>query len=140
MPLEEARAAEQEAAIFTRYLVGRPPPPVLVARYVEGNATLFAAVTDVREDAVVAFVRRHPWSVGLLDAAAGLVRPSGLLRGKILLMGAILETAPEFADEFLPRAVRPLALLARVVGHGLVAVGRALLGLPLWAAAARARA
>ena len=66
---------DMEARTFTRYLVGRPPPPELVARYREANAVLFATPVDPVDAAVVDFVRRHPWSVGLLDAAVGLRRP-----------------------------------------------------------------
>src|SRR5207249_3660259 len=81
--------------------------------------------------------RRHPWSVSLLDAASGLLRPGSLLRNKILLMAAILETSPAFADEFLPRDARPLGLLLALVAHGTVAVARAALGAVVYAAAVR---
>ena len=89
--------------------------------------------------ALVAFARRHPWSVSLLDAASGLLRPGSLLRNKILLMAAILETSPTFADEFLPRDARPLGLLLALVAHGTVAVARAALGAVVYAAAIRSR-
>ena len=129
-----------EARTFTRYLVGRPPPPELVARYREANAVLFTAPVEPVDAAVVDFVHRHPWSVGLLDAAVGLRRPGSLLRNKILVMAAILETSPVFADEFLTRPVHPVVLVLRTVALGTVAVARALLGLALYPAAARARA
>jgi len=129
-----------EASTFTRYLVGRPPTPELVARYREANAVLFAAPVDPVDAAVVDFVRRHPWSVGLLDAAVGLRRPGSLLRNKILVMAAILETSPAFADEFLTRPVHPVLLVLRTAALGTLAVARALVGLALYPAAARARA
>jgi len=77
--------------------------------------------------------------VSLLDAASGLLRPGSLLRNKILLMAAILETSPAFADEFLPRDARPLGLLLALVAHGTVAVARAALGAVVYAAAVRSR-
>jgi hypothetical protein len=55
-------------------------------------------------------------------------------------MAAVLETSPEFADEFLPRAVPPLRLFAGLALQGVRAVLRAAVGVPLYAAAARARA
>ena len=131
---------DAEAVTFARYLVGRTPPPELVARYREANAALFAASVPPIDSALVAFVRRHPWSVGLFDAAVGLRRPGSLLRNKILVMTAILETSPAFADEFLTRPVHPVVLALRVAALGTLAVARTLLGLALYPAAARARA
>ena len=64
----------------------------------------------------------------MLDAAAGLLRPGGALRNRILLMAAILETTPEFADHFLPQHMGPLALVLHVGVAGTVAVLNALGG------------
>ena len=135
---DQALAAEAHA--FGRYLVGRPPPAELVARYRDASRVLFTAPVTPAEAAVVGFVRRHPWSVSLLDAATGLLRPASLLRSKILVMAAILETSPEFADDFLFRPVHPLVLALRVAGLGLLVVGRVLVGMALYPAAARSRA
>jgi hypothetical protein len=137
---EDGQELELEARVFGRYLVGRVPPPDIVARYVEAGRTLFAAPAPASERAVVAFARRHPWSVGLLDGAAGLLRPGGLLRGKLIVMGAILEASPGFADDFLPRNVRGLSFLLALAGLGTLAVLRAIAGLPLHAVVARQRA
>ena len=129
-----------EARAFGRYLVGRTPPVELVARYRAANETLFTEVVTGEDAAIVAYARRHPWSVGPLDAATGLFRPGTALRNKILVMAAILEATPAFADEFLLPPVRPLALALRVAGLGLAAVGRTLFGVALLPLAARARA
>ena len=127
----------EEAWIFGRYLVGRAPDPASVDRYVAANRVLFPAPPSAEDAAVLAFVRRRPWSVGWLDGAAGLLRPGGLVRSKILLMAAILETTPEFADEFLPRQIGPVALVARLAAAGTVAVLHALGGAVLLRALAR---
>lgn len=132
---DEARATE--ARVFARYLVGRTPAPVHVARYVAASRTLFPDPLAAEDAAVLAWVRGHPWSLGALDAAAGLLRPGGALRNRVLLMAAVLETTPEFADHFLPRQLGPLALVLRVGAAGLVAVGNAVLGLVLYRAVAR---
>ena len=136
---DEALALEAEARLFARYLVGRPPPAEQVERYRAANAAIFTEPVAREDAALVAFARRHPWSVSLLDAASGLLRPGSLLRNKILLMAAILETSPAFADEFLPRDARPLGLLLALVAHGTVAVARAALGAVVYAAAVRSR-
>ncbi len=138
--IEELRGLEGEARVFGRYLVGREPPDELVERYRAANAAIFTEPVGPEDAALVAFVRRHAWSVSLLDAASGLLRPGNLLRNKILLMAAILETSPAFADDFLPRNTGPLRLLLGVFAHGTVAVARAVLGAVVYAAAIRSRA
>jgi hypothetical protein len=131
---------EQEGRIFAEYLVGRPPPLELVQRYVQAHRALGAKAAAASEGGLTDFVRRHPWSVGFLDAAAALLEPGGLLRGKILMMSAILETSPAFADEFLPRAVGAPALFLRLAGLGVTTTLRALVGLVLYAVAVRSPA
>ena len=119
---------EVEARIFARYLVGRDPSPGHVERYVAASRTHFPDPLAPDDAAVLAWARRHPWSVGPLDAACGLVRPGGALRNRVLLMAAVLEATPDFADDFLPHHVGPLALAARVGVAGVVAVANALGG------------
>jgi hypothetical protein len=131
---------ETEARAFGRYLVGRVPPPELIARYVAASRTLFPESGDARDRALLGFVRRHPWSARYLDAATALLRPAAVLRSKVLVLGAILEASPTFADEFLPRHVGLPGLVLRVIGNGIVAVLSALLGALLYAAVARSRA
>jgi len=136
---EDSRSLQTEARVFSRYLVGRDPPDELIGRYERANRALFTEPVDQRDRALVGFVGRHPWSVSFLDAASGLLRPNGLLRGKILTMGAILETSTEFADEFLPRAAHPAALVLRLFMLGVVAVTCAVLGSLLYGVAIRSR-
>jgi hypothetical protein len=126
-----------EARIFARYLVGRNPSPAHVDRYVAATRTHFPDPMSPDDAAVLAWVRRHPWSVGPLDAACGLARPGGALRNRVLLMAAVLEATPEFADDFLPHHLGPLALAARVGVAGVVAVANALGGLLLLKLAVR---
>ncbi len=91
-----------EARVFGRYLVGEALSEVLVERYCAANH----AIVEVHgDDAIVAYARQHPWSVSLLDAAAGLTAASSLLRNKLLVMTAIVETTPELVAKTEPRAV-----------------------------------
>ena len=129
---------EIEARCFARYLVGCAPTGELAARYARANRALFPEPAGEADEALVAFVRRHPWAVSLLDAACGWLRPGARLRDKIVVMAAVLETTPEFADEFLPRTAGPTALVTRLAGLGLVAAARALLGALLLPIALRA--
>jgi hypothetical protein len=136
----EQSALEFEAELLGRYLVGCPPPPKLVARYGEAERAIWKAPAPAAEASLVAFVRRHPWSIGFLDAAAALLQPSGRLRGKVLVMSAVLETSPTFADEFLPRTKPRGSLVLHVAAAGAVAAAQAVLGLALYPIAVRTRA
>ncbi len=91
-----------EARVFGHYLVGELPSEVLVERYRAANHEISALHGD---DSVVAYGRTHPWAVAMLDAAAGLTSGGSLLRKKLLVMTAILETTPELVDKTAPRAV-----------------------------------
>ena len=133
-------ALEDEARIFGRYLVGDTPEPALVARYCAASRALWPGPPGARDAALLDFVRRRPWSVGPLEAAAALLDPGGLLRGKVLVMSALLEATPSHADDFLPRPVPAPALLWCLAASGTVAVTQAALGVLLYRLAGRARA
>ena len=133
-------ALEAEARIFGRYLVGGTPEPAVVARYCAASRALWPAPPGARDSALLDFVRRRPWSVGPLDAAAALLDPGGLLRGKVLVMSALLEATPAHADDFLPRSVSARALLWRLASSGTVAVLQAAVGALLYHVVGRARA
>jgi len=140
VPEPEDQELELEGRLFGRYLVGREPPRELVERYREANRILLGGTAPGSDAAVIAFARRHPWSIPFLDGAAGLLRPGSLLRNKILVMAAVLEASPAFAEEFLSRTVHPVSLVLRVLGLATLAVVRAAVGVLVYAAAARSRA
>jgi hypothetical protein len=123
---------EDEARIFGRYLIGTVPSAELVARYADAVTRLFPDPDGARDRALLGFVRRHPWSVGCLDAAAALVAKDSRLRQRLLVMAAVLETTPEGAAEFLPREPGIGGLLLRLPLIGLGAAGRTVAGLVLF--------
>lgn len=122
------RDVEAEARAFARHVVGVEPPAPLVARYREACARLFPEPPDAVDAALLDFAVRHPWSVGPLDAATALVRPASRLRARLLVMAAVLETTPDFADAFLPRPAGRLALVGGLGAVGLTAALRTLAG------------
>jgi hypothetical protein len=130
---------EEEARVFGRYLVGRLPTRELIERYRAANQQLLTGPVPKAEASLLAFVARNPWSVSFLDAATGLLRPASLLRSKVLVMAGILETSPDFADEFLPRRSGRLALVLRLAGLGTLALVRFGVGALLLVTVARDR-
>lgn len=117
----------EECVLFTRYLLDCDPSPDLVARYEAAHDILAFSGSD-RE---LRFVHRHPWSLPYLDAAAGFLSRSGVLRKKVYLMAAILEATPEHAEFFLRPPVSFWPLLACVLWQGIRSTVKAAVGLPL---------
>jgi len=125
-----------EAIVFGRYLVDREPSHDLIERYRRANEELFAGHGG-EDAAVLAFARTHPWSVPMLDAAAGLRGGASLLRKKLLVMTAILETTPEYVERTEPRSVGLPLLAVRLGVAGARTAFHAATGLALTAALRR---
>ena len=134
---EETLSAE--ALLLSRYLLGRGPQEETVARYVTANRRLFAEPFEPRDAAVLDYCRRHPRALPLLDAGAGLVAGQSLLRKKILVMAAILETTTSCAPDFLPAPTPGPALAVQLLGLALAAGCKSLAGTALWLVASRSR-
>src|SRR5207249_778165 len=120
---------DSESRLFGRYLLDIEPSLELQQRYAAACRKLFAdpAPPELR------FVRRHPWALPLVDAAAGLRHPQSELRQRLLLMAAILETTPDYAEFFLTTPSP-----ATVVWQGIRSAVKIALGIPILAVARRA--
>lgn len=133
----EATPLEAEGRLFGRYLLGRVPAPDVAARYAAACRSLWPEPPTGPDAARLAWVHRHPWSLGPLEAAAALLDPGGSLRSRVLVAAAVLETTPTHADDFLPDSPTRLVLLLRLADGGLRAVTKAGVGALLWPLAGR---
>lgn len=87
-------ALADEARLFAHHLLGVALSPSLVERYRQAIGTgRFGS-----EDGVLRFVRKHPWSLPLLDGAEAVRARATPLRQRLHLMAALLETTPEHAS------------------------------------------
>ncbi len=120
-----------EAVAFGQGLVGEEPGEAEILRYISAQPILFPDQPSPRDERLLAFCRKHPRAVAYLDAAQGVFGAEDLLRKKILVMAAILETTPRYASAFLSEDLSRTALLLRLARHGLVGVLRVLIGTPL---------
>ena len=118
-------AATHEFSLFTRYLLGRSPPAALRDRYVSACAKLGPALGSSK---ALRLAVRTPFLLPLLDAGCGVLRAQDPLRRRLHLAAAILEAAPDFADDFLPRARPPVAVFLTIGWAGACGVLKALLG------------
>jgi hypothetical protein len=108
--------ARLEAERFGRYLAGRPIEPHLADRYVAAIAQL-RPVIGARDRRRIGFALAHPRLIGFVDGGLALRDPQSMLRWKLVVMTAILEATPEYANAFLPRHRWPwYAAYAGIVG------------------------
>jgi hypothetical protein len=123
---------ELEARRFAAYLVDQAPPPALIERYRRANELLLPEPPDAKDRALIGLVSARPSLLPLLDGAAGLVRPESLLRKKLLLMLALLETTPELAGWFEPPSRGAIGTIAGLVGQGTLGAVQLIGGILIW--------
>src|SRR5262245_54341077 len=109
---ESTESLREEARLFARYIAGDAQPQ-LVDRYIVACRRLALGRPEGDDLGLLSFVRRHPSSLAALDAACGIIRPESLLRRKLFLMLALLETTPAHSALFLAKPRRWLP----AVGH-----------------------
>jgi len=95
----ELSPVESEARLFGRYVLGREVNERTVLLYAQAVETKKFGDDDERD---LRFVRRHPWALAAVDGARALAAPRCTLRARLILMAAVLETRPEYCDDFLP--------------------------------------
>lgn len=91
---------ERECIVFTRYLTGQRPDQYVVDRYVEAHALrpgLAAGPATAFDRLLAGLAARHPLAARLADAFAGVFDRRSLLREKLVVLLAILETSPTTA-------------------------------------------
>jgi hypothetical protein len=98
----DAAALERECAVFTRHLVGAEPTPYVVRQYAAAHAVrpdTFAAPSGFGAFAV-RLAHTSAFGARMADAHCRLFAPRGVLRRKLVLLLAILETTPPFHGDF----------------------------------------
>ena len=136
---DSTQILRQEASIYARYLSGGPAPPEIIERHVDACRKLLLDRPAREEQGLLAFARRHPWSLPALDAACSVIRPEAMLRKRLFVMLALLETSPAHAPLFIATPRRRLAAAGRLVLHGVSASLKVVLGLALYPVARGAR-
>lgn len=92
----------REANCFTRYLVGRSASEAICARYVEAQHTLDLDQPGSPFDhRLLKAASAHPMICAWLDTAAALLAKDSMMRKRLFVLAALLETQPEYADHFL---------------------------------------
>ena len=121
-----------ESVMITNYLLGCDPPKEIVGRYVAANIALFGKQIVGAQDSELNFVLRHPSMLPFIEAAAGIIKPDSILRRKIFVMSAILETTPKYANFFLDIPDSIFKILCYLAWNGLRGVIKLAVGIPIF--------
>jgi hypothetical protein len=121
----------QEAETIAEYLVHRRPSSILVDRYIAGATKFFPPDDNTLDASIRLFIVAHPSSIRYLDAAFALFSSKNKLRKKILLMVTILETTPEYCEEFFEAASTRTGFLFSVIAIGTRTLTKAIIGMVL---------
>lgn len=107
----------READVFARYLVGAPAGGYAAERYAAGHDAL---PTACRADgrALVRVAAAHPLLTRVADAYVRLFAPRSLLRHKLVLLLAILESSAGSHAAFEPRPASALGVVLRLAAAG----------------------
>jgi hypothetical protein len=89
-----------ECGVFTAYLLGGPAPHDVVAAYTRAHALGVIGTTpaSMLDRAALATARRGPVLARAADAFVAFAARGGLLRQKVVLLVAILESRGDTAD------------------------------------------
>ena len=133
----ESGALGRECEVFCRYLIGRAPDAYVLAKYAEAHRLTTDYSGGSRFDGLlVRFAAWGSFSASLADSYASLFARQGILRRKLVLLLAILEScspAHGFLDAIEPTPVFFLALqlLGRGILFGMRVLAVSLVLLPL---------
>lgn len=124
----------RECARMSRYLTGEDPDPYVAERYVDARRRrpeLFAPAGDL--DHALAQGAAIDWiPLRAMDACGRFVAPACAVRRRLVLLGAVLESAPDACERFeRPDVGSPAAFFVRAAWHGTATAVAGVLGLCL---------
>jgi hypothetical protein len=118
-----------EADRLSKYLVGSAAPQAARQAYWKAVERLGCEMNGAESRAWERMMRSS-FLLRCVDAGLALLRPASLLRKRVFIMLAVLETEPGLADHFLPQD-RPRFFLIRVTLRMVRAVSCAVIGVCL---------
>jgi hypothetical protein len=119
---------EREARIFTASLIGGAPSPYVIRQYARGHVSLPLAPVQGFDAVLMRVARGGPILARLADAYARLFARRAILRRKLTLLLAILESTAPSDERFAPIVAPVPVALARLMLAGLGAAFFAALG------------
>lgn len=133
--MDSSRDLRRECCAFTRYLCGLEASDYVVERYAAAHREPAAFAPSSRFDRwLLTVARRVPWLTRVADSSSRLLMPESVLRLKLLLLLAILETSPQVhlhtAGPF--PAASPFIVCVKLAASATLGVVLGVLGLALF--------
>jgi nucleoside-diphosphate-sugar epimerase len=125
---------DRECRVFARHLLGCSPNQYVLGKYAEAHTVSPALSAGNRFDEnLLRFARRHSICAKIADSYTCLFFPGALLRKKLVLLLAILESCPPFF-RMIDDAVsgQKASLLIRLAFRGCIAAISALVGIVIF--------
>lgn len=118
------RILQQECRVFTRYLVGEAPTEYVVEKYIEAHAELGVFNGNRAEPFdhfLVQVATRNRLFVRMVDSYASIFYKNSLLRKKLTLLLAILESCVPFSRHFeTPDSTNIFGISINIILRGLL--------------------
>jgi hypothetical protein len=92
----------REARIFSNYLLHKNPSEAATALYIKAMQANPGKLDD-SEAKLLEFALKHAWLLSCIDGGLVFIKPHSEVRRRIYTMLSILETTPDFAQDFLPK-------------------------------------
>jgi hypothetical protein len=138
-PIVDRKALDRESLVFCRYLVGVKPNDYIRGKYREAHRNHSLASSDPSspaDDLLIRISRISPLTTRIIDTYTRVFRPFSLVRKKLVLLLAILESsAPmyQYLDsvEAISMPVFLLRSVQRFLGFAMLSAVAILLVFPL---------
>ncbi len=118
---------KEEAITFGKYLLsGETPDEKSIALYEAAHQHKKIEVS-IAEKKLFEFALRKRWAIGAIDGALAFKNPEHVIRRKLLVMSAVLECRPQYADLFIPKK-RSFFYIVAFGWIGFRAVSKAIFG------------
>jgi hypothetical protein len=129
MEVVDSAVLRRECERMYRYLVGGAPREYVIQRYVDGHAARpeWFEPSSALDRTLSSAARRIP--LGIVDATSRFASPGSVLRRKLVLLLAILESTPPTCDLFeVPTVSGRTGFYLHMIPKGIVLIGALLLG------------
>lgn len=110
----EKQDLEKEANIFGSYLTGKAPVFQFVDLYIKACSEHSLYCTP-EENKILRFIIKNSFFLIFIDAALAFSRRDSVIRKKIFLASAIVESLPDYSYLFLTPKRNPLYLIKTMV-------------------------
>jgi hypothetical protein len=95
---------EEEARIFTHYLIGKQADSQAIELY---KVAVGSSELSIADQKLLHFMLSHPKSIGLIDAGLVFHNSASEARRRLYIMLAILEANADYYDSFLSKDRNP---------------------------------